>query len=167
MLLPKPPLQPKLGEALAQGYFHYYCEENYDAAIASFEKARQLAPKTSDALEALALVSRRKGEWQKSFEYFRQATEIDPRNISLLALNGETYEELREYPDALKVYDQLLEIRPDNVEALVNKAEIYQCVANLSEAATLLSRCVMIQVRKLLIQVWQRIFDVTSPHCNG
>ena len=35
-------LQPNLGEAfLAQGYFHYYCEENYDAAIASFEKARQ------------------------------------------------------------------------------------------------------------------------------
>jgi tetratricopeptide (TPR) repeat protein len=33
-------LQPNLGEAfLAQGYFHYYCERNYDAAIASFEKA--------------------------------------------------------------------------------------------------------------------------------
>jgi tetratricopeptide (TPR) repeat protein len=72
-------LQPNLGEAfLAHGYFHYYCEQNYDAAMASFEKARQLAPKTSDALEALALVSRRRGEWQQSLEYFRQATEIDP-----------------------------------------------------------------------------------------
>ncbi|SRR6266508_1843494 len=28
-------LQPNLGEAfLAQGYFHYYCEQNYDGAIA-------------------------------------------------------------------------------------------------------------------------------------
>jgi TolB-like protein len=89
-------LQPNLGEAfLAQGYFHYYCEENYDAAMASFEKARQLAPKTSDALEGLALVCRRKGKWQQSLEYFRQAIEIDPRNISLLSMNADAYQELR------------------------------------------------------------------------
>src|SRR6266436_74963 len=154
-------LQPKLGEAfLAQGYFHYFCEQNYDAAIASFEKARQLAPKTSDALEALALVSRRKGEWQKSFEYFRQATEIDPRNISLLASYGETYAELREYSFALKVYDQILEISPDNVEALVSKADIYQCAANLSEAAALLSRVHSDpSYENFFVQIWQRIYE--------
>jgi len=154
-------LEPNLGEAfLAQGYFHYYCEQNYDAAIASFEKARQLAPKTSDALEGLALVSRRKGEWQQSLEYFRQAIEIDPRNISLLSSNGETYVELREYSFALKVYDQLLEISPDNVEALVSKAEIYQCAANLSEAATLLSRVPSDpSSENFVVQIWQRIYE--------
>ena len=154
-------LQPKLGEAaLAQGYFHYYCEQNYDAAIASFEKARQSAPKTSDALEGLALVSRRKGEWQLSLEYFRQAIEIDPRNTSLLDLYGQTYVELREYSFALKVYDQLLEISPDNVEALVSKAEIYQCAANLSEAATLLSRVPSDPSSEyFFIQIWQRIYE--------
>jgi len=134
-------LQPKLGEAfLAQGYFHYYCEQNYDAAMASFEKARQFAPKTSDALEGLALVSRRKGKWQQSLEYFRQATEIDPRNISLLASNGETYVELRENASAVKIYNQILEISPDNADALASKAEIHQMEGNLSEAAMLLSR---------------------------
>jgi TolB-like protein/Tfp pilus assembly protein PilF len=154
-------LQPKLGEAaLAQGYFHYYCEQNYDAAIASFEKARQSAPKTSDALEGLALVSRRKGEWQLSLEYFRQAIEIDPRNTSLLDLYGQTYVELREYSFALKVYDQLLEISPDNVEALVSKAEIYQCAANFSEAATLLSRVPSDPSSEyFFIQIWQRIYE--------
>jgi len=154
-------LQPKLGEAfLAQGYFHYFCEQNYDAAIASFEKARQSAPRTSDALEGLALVSRRKGEWQKSFEYFRQAIEIDPRNTSLLASYGETYVELREYSFALKVYDQLLEISPDNVEALVSKADIYLSAANLSEAATLLSRVPSDpSYENFFVQIWQRIYE--------
>jgi TolB-like protein/Tfp pilus assembly protein PilF len=154
-------LEPKLGEAaLAQGYFHYYCEQSYDAAIASFKKASQSAPKTSDALEALALVSRRKGEWQQSLEYFRQAIEIDPRNTSLLDLYGQTYVELREYAFALKVYDQLLEISPDNVEALVSKAEIYQCAANLSEAATLLSRVPSDPSSEyFFIQIWQRIYE--------
>src|SRR4029077_17967627 len=134
-------LQPNLGEAsLAQGYFHYYCERNYDAAIASFEKARQLTPKTSDALEALALVYRRKGEGQRSLEYFRRATEIHPRHIFLLAANAETYAELRECSFALKIYDQILEISPDNTTALANKALVYQSEANLAEAAMLLSR---------------------------
>ena len=159
-------LQPNLGEAfLAQGYFQYFCEQNYDAAIASFEKARQSAPKTGDALEALALVSRRKGEWQQSLEYFRQAIEIDPRNTSLLASYGETYAELREYPSALKVYDQLLEISPDNVEALVSKAAIYQCAANLSEAATLLSRVPAdpSSPETFVVQIWQRIYERRFP----
>ena len=89
------------------------------------KKRGNLAPRTSDALEALALVSRRKGEWQRSLEYFRQAIEIDPRNTSLLASYGETYVELREYSSALKIYDQILEISPDNVDALVSKADIY------------------------------------------
>jgi hypothetical protein len=32
-------VQPNFEEAfLAQGYFHYYCEQNYDAAMVSFEK---------------------------------------------------------------------------------------------------------------------------------
>jgi TolB-like protein/lipoprotein NlpI len=154
-------LQPNLGEAfLAQGYFHYYCEQNYDAAIASFEKARQFAPKTSDALVALALVSRRVGEWRLSLEYFRQAIEIDPRNTSLLDSYGDTYVELREYSFALKVYDQLLEISPDNVRALVSKAEIYLGAANLSEAATLLSRVPSDPSSEdFFVQIWQRIYE--------
>ncbi len=154
-------LQPKLGEAfLAQGYFHYFCEQNYDAAIASFEKARLSVPRTSDALEGLALVSRRKGEWRLSLEYFRQAIEIDPRNASLLASYGDTYVELREYSFALKVYDQLLEISPDNVEALVSKAAIYQCAANLSEAAALLSRVASDpSYENFFVQIWQRIYE--------
>src|SRR5262245_898762 len=158
-------LQPNLGEALlAQGYFHYYCEQNYDAAMASFEKARRLAPKTSDALGALALVSRRKGEWQQSFEYFRQATEIDPRNISLLATYGETNDQLREYSSALKVYDQILEISPDDGDALASKTAIYQGAGNLSEAATLLSRMRYDpNAENFYVHVWQRIYERRFP----
>jgi TolB-like protein/Tfp pilus assembly protein PilF len=154
-------LQPNLWEAfLAEGYFHYYCEQNYNAALASFEKARQSAPKASEPLEGLALVSRRKGDWQRSLEYFRQATESDPRNISLLAFNGDRYGETREYSLALKVYDQILEISPDNADALASKAVIYQSAANLSEAAMLLSRMRSDPSSEdFEVQITQRIYE--------
>jgi len=134
-------LQPELGEAhLAQGYFQYYCERDYDSAIASFEKAKHLSPNNSQILEALALIWRRKGEWQRSLEYFRQACELDPRNISLLTMQAAALEELRMYSEVLKTLDRELEISPDNAHALASKAEIYQAEGNLPAAAKLLAQ---------------------------
>jgi len=134
-------LQPDLGDAyLAEGFVHYYCEGDYDSAIASFEKAEQLSPNNSQVPEALGLVWRRKGQWQRTLKYFRQAIELDPRNISLLSWQGDALWQIRQYSAALKAYDRMLEISPDNGDALANKAGIYQAQGNLSAAATLLSR---------------------------
>jgi tetratricopeptide (TPR) repeat protein len=134
-------LQPDLGEAyLAQGYVQYYCERDYDSAIASFKKAQHLSPNNSQILEALGLICRRKGEWQRSLEYFRQASELDPRNISLLSNQANTLEELRMYSAVLKTLDRELEISPDNADALASKVEIYQVEGNLPAAAKLLAQ---------------------------
>jgi TolB-like protein/Flp pilus assembly protein TadD len=134
-------LQQNLAEShLAEGYFHFYCEHNYNSAIASFEKAQQLAPGNSQILEALAGVWRRKGEWQRSLEYFQQARALDPRNVQLLCSLATVHHELRQHPAALNLCDQVLEISPGNSVASTIKAYIYQDEGNLPEAATLLSR---------------------------
>ena len=79
-------LQPDLGEAyLAQGYSQYYGDSDYGGAISSFEKAGQLSPSNSQVPQALAFVCRRLGEWQRSLDYFRQATQLDPRDAALLS----------------------------------------------------------------------------------
>jgi tetratricopeptide (TPR) repeat protein len=134
-------LQPNLAEAyLAEGYFHFYCERNYDSAIASLEKARQLSPANGQTLEALALVWRRKGEWQRSLDYYQQAKVIDPRDIQLLSSEASLHSNLRQYPAALKLCDQVLEISPGNSVALASKALNYQAEGNLPAAAGLLSQ---------------------------
>ena len=134
-------LQPDLGEAyLAQGYYQYYCDRDYDSAIASFDKARQLLPSNSDILQALGYVSRRKSEWQLSLKYFQQAIDLDPRNTALLSAQADVYSELRQYSPALEAYDRILEINPDNAEAFAGKAGIYQDKGDLRAAATLISR---------------------------
>jgi serine/threonine-protein kinase len=133
-------LQPDLGEAyLAQGYSHFYGERDYDSAIASFEKAGQLSPNNSQIPHALGQVCRRKGQWQRSLDYFRQAVELDPRDALLLADQAWTFQMLGQYPAALKANDQILDILPDNLDALATKASIYQAQGNLAAAAALLS----------------------------
>ena len=133
-------LEPDLGEAyLAQGYCYYYGESDYDSAIASFEKAASLSPNNSDVFQALGLIYRRKGQWQRSLDYFRQATELDPRNTFLLGNLTETLAALRQYSAALKIDDQILDIIPGNSDALGDKISNYQAQGNLEAAAGLLA----------------------------
>jgi serine/threonine protein kinase/Tfp pilus assembly protein PilF len=133
-------LKPDLAEScLAQGYSYYYGQRDYGSAIAWFEKARNLSPKNSQIPQALALVCRRLGEWQRSLDYFRQATQLDPRDAALLSSEAETFFMLRQYPAALKVCEQILDILPDNSTALAIKVQVYQAQGNLAAAAALLS----------------------------
>jgi TolB-like protein len=133
-------LQPNLNEAWqAQGYFYYYCEQDYDRAIASFEKAGQLSPNNSEILSALGLVCRRKGQWERSLDYLRHATKLDPRNVAVLGLQADVLWEARQYKAALKAYDRVLDIIPGDTNTLAQKAGLYQEQADLASASAVLA----------------------------
>ena len=132
-------LQPNLGEALrAKGYYHYSCLRDYDAAVRYFEQARQFLPNSSQIPESLAYVTRRRGQWDRSEQYFNEAERLDPRNVSLLEQHALSYMVLRRFPEALRKFDQVIDIAPDNVETIALKAAIAQAQGDLPRAAALL-----------------------------
>ena len=132
-------LQPNLGEAiLAKGYYHYACLKDYETAVRYFEQARQVLPNNSRIPESLALVSRRRGQWDRSEAYFNQAEQLDPRDVSLLTEHGLSYSFLRRFPEALRKFDQALNIAPDDTDVVVEKAGIAQAEGDLARAAALL-----------------------------
>ena len=133
-------LQPNLGEALvAKGYYHYACLKDYDAAVRYFEQARQLLPNSSRIPEALAYVTRRQGQWDRSESYFNEAERLDPLNVRLLTEHAESYVSLRRFPEALRKFDQVLNITADDVDTLAYKAAIAQAEGDLPRAAALLA----------------------------
>src|SRR5438309_7128628 len=133
-------LQPNLGEAiLANGYYHYACLKDYDAALRYFEQARQFLPNSSRIPESLAYVARRQGKWGRSESYFTEAERLDPRNVRLLTNQAYSYSVLRRFPDALRKFDQVLNIIPDDVDTLAFKAAILQAEGDLPRAAALLA----------------------------
>src|SRR5436190_7564589 len=72
-------LQPDLPEVqLAQGYYEYYVEQNYAAAAARFEQLLGRWPNNAEILEALGLIVRGQGHWDKSIAYFDRAIALDP-----------------------------------------------------------------------------------------
>src|SRR5437667_4770225 len=133
-------LRPNLGEALlAKGYYYYACLKEYDSAVRYFEQARQFLPNGSQIPEALAYVTRRQGQWDRSEAYFNEAERLDPRNVAVLTQHALSYTFLRRFPEALRKLDQVLNITPDDVDTLATKAAIAQAQGDLPRASTLLA----------------------------
>jgi len=133
-------LQPNLGEAvLAKGHYHYACLKDYDTAVRYFEQARQFLPNSSRIPEQLAYVARRRGQWDRSESHFNEAERLDPRNVSLLTQEAQSYVCLRRFAEALRKLDQVLNITPDDVDTLAEKATIAQAEGDLPRAAALLA----------------------------
>ncbi len=133
-------LQPNLGEALmAKGYYHYACLKDYDSAMRYLEQARQLLPNDSRIPELLAYVTRRRGQWDRSETYFKEAERLNARDANLLIQHAISLIALRRFPQALRQLDQVLNITPDDVSILAMKASIAQAEGDLPRAATLLA----------------------------
>ena len=132
-------LQPDLPEALlAKGYYHYACLKNYDTAVDYFEKAGESLPNDSRIPQSLAYVARRRGQWDQSEAFFREAERLDPRNISLLTQHALLQIALRRFPGAMQKIDQVLNIAPDDLDTIALKAAIAQAQGDLPQAAGLL-----------------------------
>ncbi len=133
-------LEPNSPETLlALGYYQYLVLRDYGPAKATFERVSKMLPGSSEVPHALAVVTRRKGQWDQSVAYWERALALDPRNIELLMPAAETYDMLRQLPAALKLLDRALDITPNDPDMMAFKAGIYQSQGNLQEAARLLS----------------------------
>ena len=133
-------LRPNLGEAiLAKGYYHYACLKDYDTAVLYFESAHKYLPNSSRIPELLAYVTRRRGQWDQSEIYFKEAERFDPRNVSSLTQHAQSYGVRRQFPDALRKLDQILDIIPDDLDILVQKAAYAQAEGDLPRASALLA----------------------------
>jgi TolB-like protein/Tfp pilus assembly protein PilF len=133
-------LKPDLGEAfLAKGFYHYACLKDYDTAVHYFEQARQFLPNSSQIPELLAYVTRRRGQWEQSELYFKQAELLDPRNPSLLAQHAFSYIHLRQFPEAQRKLDEILDITPDDLDTVATKAAIAQVEGDLPRASAILA----------------------------
>jgi TolB-like protein/Flp pilus assembly protein TadD len=132
-------LEPNSPETLlALGFYQYLVLRDYGPAKATFERINKMLPGSSEVPYALAVVTRRKGQWDQSVAYWERALALDPRNMELLMPAAETYDMLRQFPAALRLYDRALDITPNDPDVIVAKAGVYQAQGDLQEAARLL-----------------------------
>ncbi|PYK12209.1 MAG: hypothetical protein DME65_04765, partial [Verrucomicrobia bacterium] len=106
-------LAPNLAQVhVALGQFYYHGYRQYKHALAEFERALQLQPNASAALEYSGYVHRRQGQWDRCLAELKRAFEADPRNASLAANVSNTYMPLRMWKEAGQAAKHSLELDP-------------------------------------------------------
>jgi eukaryotic-like serine/threonine-protein kinase len=121
-------IAPDLPEThIALGYYHYWAELDYDAALREFEAARRQQPSNADLLRAIGLVERRRGRWNESVARFSEALRYDPRSGSQTLEVGDDYLMMRMYPEAEEYIDRAIALSPDWPRPYVYKAWLYVC----------------------------------------
>jgi serine/threonine protein kinase/tetratricopeptide (TPR) repeat protein len=110
-------LAPELPQAhLAMGLAHYMGRRDWQAALEEYEIALQGLPNDAHVWELIGYTHRRLGNWDEVDAAFEKATQLDPRNMEVLAdLGGRTYHVRHRYADAIAVFDraQILAPRPE------------------------------------------------------
>jgi hypothetical protein len=92
-------------------------QQEYDAAYASHEKARAIAPNNSHIETLAGIVENRRGNLPAALAHYRRAVELNNRNLrALYTLASETEREQTDGStrDSLALLEQILKVRPQN-----------------------------------------------------
>ena len=116
-------LEPDLPEAhLALGFYHYYCERNYQRALEEFAIAKKSLPNSADVYLAIGAIQRRQGKWGESTANMEKAASLSPRDAFLLMNLADNYRAVDDFEKADRVFDRAIEIAPNSVSARTGKA---------------------------------------------
>lgn len=125
---------------LANAYYRYHVERDYEGARVLFEKIQREAPSNSESLTALARIARRQSRWNDSVHLYEQAAQLNPRDTYLFMDRAWTFSMLRQYGATAEMIARALAIAPDDPEVLVSKVKLLQATGDLPASQALLAR---------------------------
>jgi tetratricopeptide (TPR) repeat protein len=122
----------------AVGYYQYWIERDFAAAIRTFSAIEAKEPNNIEAISALGYIARRQGRNEEAVRRLDQAIGLDPRNIQLLTEAAWTHAQGRDFAGALRVVDRGLNVKPDDGNLIASKTLEYQKTGRVDEAAPLI-----------------------------
>jgi TolB-like protein len=107
-------LQPDLPEVrLAYAFHLYQGHRDYEGARAQLAIARRGLPNDTEAMSLEASMDRRRGQFEKAIQAFKDAVARDPQNSDLVEQLAFTLQQSRHFREAEQMFDRLVELVPD------------------------------------------------------
>ena len=118
-------LQPDLPEGhLALGFYHYYCERDYQGALHEFAIAKLSLPNSAEVYMAIGAIERRQGKWKESTANMERAASVSPKDAWILQNLADNYYATRNFEAADKILDRAIEAAPKSFGARAEKAKL-------------------------------------------
>jgi len=118
-------LHPNLPEAhLAMGFYYYYCERDYQAALKEFAIAKLSLPNSPEVYMAIGAIERRQGKWKESTANLERAASLSPKDAWVLQNLADNYYANRNFETAEKIFDRAIEAAPRSLGPRAEKAKL-------------------------------------------
>jgi serine/threonine-protein kinase len=118
-------LEPDLPEGhLALGFWYYYGDNNYDAALREFQIAQRGLPNEAEVYLGIGAIQRRQGKWAESTANLERAVDLNPRDTWALQNLAFNYQMLRNFGTANKIMDRALKVDPNGLGLWEVKASL-------------------------------------------
>jgi TolB-like protein/DNA-binding SARP family transcriptional activator len=114
-----------LGSCCALGFWRLFVQKNYDGALRTLIRAREVRPSDYALPELIAHVYRRKGQWEKALAFEQESIRLNPLDPDPAGAIGRTYAVLRQFAAANYYLDQALTASPHLANARLVKAMAY------------------------------------------
>lgn len=98
---------------VARGFYYYHGFRDYDRALAEFTAVVESRPNDAEAIYAVGLIHRRKGELDEAARQMERALELDPKNEQYVWDLADTYDGMRLPDRALETYDRAYSMKSD------------------------------------------------------
>jgi len=136
---------------VAKGW-DYYESDRYDEAIASFQAALELDPRSVAALEGRGSAYNQTDRYEEALASFAGALELDPESTAALEGHGWASLKAGRWEDALASFEHLLEFDPGSVSALVGKGWGYTETGRSDEALASFDKALELDPNSALAQ---------------
>ena len=110
------------GEAhLASAQHRYWGYRDYEGAQRELEIAKHIFPNDPLVFTLAAFIDRRQGHWDKSIAEFKRASELDPRNLSILKQLSLTYGMVRRFSEADDTLKRAIAVAPNDIGIQIDR----------------------------------------------
>jgi serine/threonine-protein kinase len=99
---------------LAQAYYFYYGQRDFDRALEEIEQIARDFPNDPEVLQGRAFILRRQGHLQESTAALLDSLTLDPRNAFTLLEVARNYRAQRMFEETFSYLDRAIALKPDN-----------------------------------------------------
>lgn len=118
-------LDPHLAEGhIAMGSYYNYVENDFEKALAEFEKAESEVSKNAELNESIGIIRMRQGKWHEAITLFEEAAHLDPLNTRHYYFLATAYGELQDFKRANQYINRSYALAPGNSDAIWMKVFI-------------------------------------------
>ena len=126
----------------------YMIEQNVAQAYATAAEAVDLAPRSADALTALARAEDWLGELESALNHALDALDLEPNNVETLAVLAEIYTDVGNLEVAQDYLDQALALDPQHLLTLRNQGYLLEKRGKYEEAIAALDKALALEPQR-------------------